>query len=66
MTQIEAIRTHLLRGKPITPLQALDKYGCFRLAAVVFNLKQEGLRIHTDIECRNGKRWAVYTFQGYA
>jgi hypothetical protein len=29
-------------GKPITPLLALDQFGCFRLAARINNLRDSG------------------------
>ena len=34
-SQYDMILKHLKRGDSITPLDALDKYGCFRLAAVI-------------------------------
>ena len=32
-SQNERILAHLKKGKKITPLDALEKFGCFRLAA---------------------------------
>lgn len=56
-TQTEQIAKHLKRGWKITPLQALQKYGCLRLAARVYDLKRKyGWEIHTDTS--NG--YAVY------
>lgn len=60
MTQTEAIRAHLLTGAGITPLQALDQYGCFRLAARIDELRREGMDIETVNEMRNGKKFARY------
>jgi hypothetical protein len=60
MTQTEQIREHLLTGRDITPLQALDTYGCFRLAARIDELRQAGLDIETVSEMRNGKKFARY------
>jgi len=37
-----------LKKEPLTPLVALRKYGTLRLAALVFNLKDEGHKIVTD------------------
>ena len=31
----------LQTGRSITPFDALDKYGCFRLAAVIFELRHK-------------------------
>ena len=49
MTQKEKVATHLKSGKSLTPIQALTKFGTLRLAAIIFNLKAEGLKIKTEI-----------------
>ena len=59
-TQKEQIKKHLLSKKSITPLQALNKFGCFRLAAVIYRLKEEGLKIATEIEHKGKKQFARY------
>lgn len=64
MTQTDAIRAHLQSGAPITPLEALDRYGCFRLAARIIELRREGLDIETVTETRNGKKYAKYVMRG--
>jgi hypothetical protein len=64
MTQTDAIRAHLLSGRDITPLQALDDYGCFRLAARIDELRKSGLDIETITETRNGKKFAKYKLLG--
>lgn len=48
MTQKELIREHL-KIEPITPLQALKLYGCFRLASVINRLRNEGHDIIMNI-----------------
>ena len=35
------IESYLLKGKSITPKEALDFFGCFRLAAVIHVLKRD-------------------------
>jgi len=47
MTQQTQVLKHL-KKEPLTPLVALRKYGTLRLAALVFNLKDEGYNIVTD------------------
>jgi len=64
MTQTEMIRTHLENGRDITPLEALDQYGCFRLAARIDELRKAGLDIETITETRNGKKYAKYKLRG--
>jgi len=46
MTQEKQILDHLKSGRAITPIEALDLYGCFRLASRISDLKKE----HTKIE----------------
>jgi hypothetical protein len=58
------IRTHLENGRDITPLEALDQYGCFRLAARIDELRKAGLDIETITETRNGKKYAKYKLRG--
>ena len=36
-----------LRNGPITPIEALHRYGCFRLAARIYDLRQDGHQIIT-------------------
>jgi len=47
MSQQTQVLNHL-KKEPLTPLVALRKYGTLRLAALVFNLKDEGHKIVTD------------------
>ena len=65
MSQIDSIRAHLLRGKPITPIQALNLFGCFRLAAAIFNIRAEGYTVDTEMVHVGKKKWASYTLTGY-
>ena len=60
MTQNQQIKSYLEKGKTITPLQALNKFGCFRLAARVNDLRKEGLNISTKIVTKDGKTFASY------
>lgn len=48
MTQQTQVLNHL-KKEPLTPLVALRKYGTLRLSAIVFNLRNEGHNIKTDI-----------------
>ena len=61
-TQLANIRKHLEDGKPITALEALNLYGCFRLSAHIHTLRNEyGMNIVTNRITRNGKWFAQYT-----
>jgi hypothetical protein len=41
-SQNKAILRHMKAGKSITPLDALLKFGCMRLAARIYELKEAG------------------------
>ena len=56
-TQNQRILNDFQLGYNITPKDALNNFGCFRLAAVVCDLKKEG---HNIIKESNGKRYATY------
>lgn len=64
MTQTQQIKAALQSGAAITPIDALNQYGCFRLAARIDELRQEGLDIETVTQTRNGKRYAAYVLRG--
>ena len=53
------IKRHLI-SKPISPLEALQEYGCFRLAARIAELREDGLNIETVQTKQNGKTFATY------
>ena len=59
-SQTALIKGWLLNGRSITQLDALNMFGCFRLAARIANLREEGLDIVTDIVTINDKRIAKY------
>lgn len=60
MSQTSQIREHLESGRSITPLEALRLYGCFRLGARIWDLRDAGLDIETTIVEVGGKRFASY------
>lgn len=57
----QKIREWLEAGRSITPLQALNKWGCMRLGARINDLRNEGWEIVTEIIERDGKRFAKYS-----
>jgi hypothetical protein len=59
-SQGDQILAHLRAGNSLTPLEALHKFGCFRLGARIYDLKQDGHDIHTDLVEIDGKRVACY------
>lgn len=59
MSQNTKILTHIKR-EPIDPMLALNLYGCFRLAARISDLRDQGHVIDTEMVESNGKRYAKY------
>lgn len=62
-SQNELIKAWLLNGKSITPIEALNMFGCFRLSARIANLREEGMPVVTDMVTINEKRVARYYLQ---
>ena len=61
-SQNKQIKAWLESGKSLTPLDALNLFGCFRLGARVFDLKNDyGMNIKTEMVKENGKRYARYS-----
>ena len=61
MSQTQLLRVHLDKGLTITPMEALSKWGCMRLAARVLDLKACGYPVSkvNHVNSR-GKRYAIY------
>jgi hypothetical protein len=60
--QAERILAYLRTGARLTPLEALDRFGCFRLGARIWELKQRGAAISCRlVETAGGKRVAEYS-----
>lgn len=48
-TQKEIVLEHLERGFSITSLEAWEKYGCSRLADIIYKLRKEGYHIDAEM-----------------
>jgi len=59
MSQCDQILHHL-KSKPITAIEALNDYGCFRLASRINDLRSSGYVIETETVKKDGKRYAKY------
>lgn len=59
-SQNALIKGWLLNGYSITPMEALNMFGCFRLSARIANLRDEGFEVVTDMVTINDKRVARY------
>ena len=64
MSQTTQIANYLNKGKKLTPIDALNKFGCFRLAARIADLRNEGMNIVTNtIKLDNKKQIAQYSIK---
>jgi len=59
-TQAKAILSHLKRGWKITQSDAFHKYGCWRLASRINELRNAGFDIRTKMIESEGKKFAQY------
>lgn len=63
--QIDLILDYMRKHGSITPIIALNKFGCFRLGARIWDLRQRGYLINSALVERRGKRFAAYSLVGY-
>tara|TARA_R100000654_G_scaffold50921_1_gene77162 strand:+ start:768 stop:959 length:192 start_codon:yes stop_codon:yes gene_type:complete len=60
MSQEKDILGYLQARGSISPLEALEEFGCFRLAARIADLRAKKHKIETFVGRENGKRFAIY------
>lgn len=60
MSQEAQILEHMKAGNSLTPIDALQKFGCFRLGARVHDLRMQGYAINSTLVEHDGKRFARY------
>lgn len=53
---------HLMKNKTLTPLECLKRYGIYRVASYVCQLRQEGFNI-VNIQKEKKTTYAVYTLK---
>lgn len=47
-SQTDRILEYMLSGKSITPLEALNKFGCLRLGARIADIKAKGYLVYSE------------------
>ena len=63
-SQSKNIIEWLERGNSITPILALEKFGCFRLGARIWDLRKMGYNIESKLvgdSNTSKKHWAQYS-----
>ena len=64
MSQNKQIADYLNKGKKLTTIDALNKFGCFRLASRINDLRNDGMKISTKIiKLENKKQIAQYSLK---
>jgi hypothetical protein len=64
-TQAKRILRYLQAGHRLTAWDALEQFGCFRLAARIHELRRDGWQIiERTVETASGKRIAEYSMEG--
>lgn len=53
----------LMKGARLTPIDALNRFGCFRLGARIADLKKAGHKIKTRMVSKGDKRFAEYSLE---
>ncbi len=60
-TQYERILQDLKKGAKLTPLSALNRFGCLRLGAHIHKMRKNGIKISRElVNVGNGKHVARY------
>lgn len=62
-SQKDMILDHLMSGRSLTPMEALNLYGSFRLGARIADIRAEGYIVYREMvkDSRTGKRYAQYS-----
>ena len=47
-SQTDRILEYMLAGNSITPLEALNRFGCFRLGARIADIKKRGYLVYSE------------------
>ena len=63
-TQCDYLLEYLERYNSITPMEALNAFGCMRLGARISDLRADGYDITTEINPKGRKKYAIYRYYG--
>lgn len=60
-SQTDRILEYMLAGNSITPLEALERFKCFRLGARIADIKARGYLVYSEfVTGDNGKKFKKY------
>lgn len=63
--QHSLIKKHLNRKGSITSWEAIQQYGCTRLSAVIYDLRNDGMKIRTDHVTKKNRYGYTVVFAKY-
>ena len=63
MSQSKQILNYLKKGYSLSSLEALHKFGCFRLAARIYDLRCAGHEIEVERVGEGATAWAEYSLK---
>jgi hypothetical protein len=62
MSQEQQVLNALKKGRKITPMDAIMEWNCYRLGGRIYDLREQGWNIKTDmVKSSSGKRFAMYS-----
>jgi len=64
-TKIKQVLKHLQTRKSITQLEAANLYGAYRLASIIFNLREQGYNIVTINESKKDRNGNTCNYARY-
>jgi hypothetical protein len=65
ISQRELIKKHLNKRGSITSWEAIKLYGCTRLSAKIYDLRNEGMKIRTEHVSKKNRYGYMVTFAKY-
>lgn len=65
ISQRELIKKHLNKRGSITSWDAIKLYGCTRLSAKIYDLRNEGMKIRTEHVTKKNRYGYMVTFAKY-
>lgn len=63
-TKTGQVLAHLQGQGSITSWEAIQNYRATRLSAIIFNLRDEGYKIESKNESKDGTHWTRYIYKG--
>jgi hypothetical protein len=65
INQRSLVKKHLNRKGHITSWEAIKLYGCTRLSSVIYDIRNEGMKIKTEYETKKNRYGYTVSFAKY-